>query len=114
MLRHIAPLALLFVSNIFMTYAWYGHLKFLASKPVFAAVLISWGVAFLEYCFQVPANRLGSQVYSLPQLKIMQEVITMTIFAGFTFFVMKEKLTLNYLWASFCMIGAVFFIFRGN
>ena len=83
-----------------------------------ARSLLSWlsssAGAFFEYCFQVPANRIGHTVYSLPQLKIMQEVITMTIFAGFSFFVMREKLSLNYLWASFCMVGAVFFIFRGN
>ena len=114
MLRYTAPLILLFVSNIFMTYAWYGHLKYVGAKPLIVAILVSWGVAFFEYCFQVPANRIGHAVYSLPQLKIMQEVITMAIFAGFSFFVMKEKLSLNYLWASFCMVGAVFFIFRGN
>ena len=114
MLRYTAPLSLLFVSNIFMTYAWYGHLKYVGAKPLIVAILVSWGVAFFEYCFQVPANRIGHAVYSLPQLKIMQEVITMAIFAGFSFFVMKEKLSLNYLWASFCMVGAVFFIFRGN
>ncbi|MDO4562011.1 MAG: DMT family protein [bacterium] len=114
MLRYAAPLMLLFISNIFMTYAWYGHLKYVGAKPLIVAILISWGVAFFEYCFQVPANRIGHTVYSLPQLKIMQEIITMTIFAGFSFFVMKEKLSLNYLWASFCMVGAVFFIFRGN
>ena len=91
-----------------------GTLKYVGAKPLIVAILISWGVAFFEYCFQVPANRIGHTVYSLPQLKIMQEVITMTIFAGFSFFVMREKLSLNYLWASFCMVGAVFFIFRGN
>ena len=114
MLRYTAPLILLFVSTLFMTYAWYGHLKYVGAKPLIVAILVSWGVAFFEYCFQVPANRIGHAVYSLPQLKIMQEVITMAIFAGFSFFVMKEKLSLNYLWASFCMVGAVFFIFRGN
>jgi len=81
------------------------------SKPLLFAIHASWGVAFFEYCFQVPANRLGSQIYTLPQLKIMQEVITMCVFASFSFFIMKEKLTLNFLWASFCMVGAVFFIF---
>lgn len=114
MIRHILPLVMLFISNIFMTYAWYGHLKYLASRPVVVAVLISWGIAFLEYCFQVPANRVGSTVYSLPQLKIIQEVITMTVFAAFTCFVMKERLTMNYFYAALCMIGAVFFVFRGN
>ena len=116
MLRHVLPLVMLLVSNVFMTYAWYGHLKYLAAKPVMFmfAVLISWGIAFLEYCFQVPANRIGSTVYTLPQLKIIQEVITMTVFAAFSYFVMKERLTMNYLYAALCMVGAVFFIFRGN
>lgn len=86
----------------------------MSAKPLIFAILASWGIAFFEYCFQVPANRLGHQIYTLPQLKIMQEVITMCVFATFTFFVMKEKLTLNYLWASLCMVGAVFFIFRPN
>ena len=112
MLRHVLPLVMLLVSNVFMTYAWYGHLKYLAAKPVMFAVLISWGIAFLEYCFQVPANRIGSTVYTLPQLKIIQEVITMTVFAAFSYFVMKERLTMNYLYAALCMVGAVFFIFR--
>lgn len=114
MLRHVLPLFMLLVSNVFMTYAWYGHLKYLAAKPIMITVLVSWGIAFLEYCFQVPANRMGSTVYSLPQLKIIQEVITMTVFAAFSYFVMKEKLTMNYLYAALCMVGAVFFIFRGN
>lgn len=114
MLKFFCPIALLFISNIFMTYAWYGHLKYVASRPVFIAIVISWFIAFFEYCFQVPANRMGHLVYTLPQLKIMQEVITMTVFAGFSVFVMKEKLSLNYLWAALCMTGAVFFLFRGN
>ena len=113
MYRHLVPIMLLLVSNVFMTFAWYGHLKYLGTKPLLTAIIVSWGVAFFEYCFQVPANRLGSTVYTLPQLKIIQEVITMTIFAGFAVFVMKERLSLNYLWASLCMVGAVFFIFRG-
>ena len=107
-------IVLLVLSNVFMTFAWYGHLKNLSTAPWFIAALVSWGIAFFEYCFQVPANRMGHTLYSLPQLKIMQEIITMAVFAGFTVFVMKEKLTLNYLWASLCMFGAVFFIFRGN
>ena len=112
--RYAVPIILLFISNIFMTYAWYGHLKHLGTKPLFIAIIVSWGIALFEYCFQVPANRLGHEVYTLPQLKIIQEVITMTIFAGFTVFIMKEKLTMNYLWASLCMVGAVFFMFKGN
>lgn len=104
--------ALLVLSNIFMTYAWYGHLKTLGSKPLWIAILVSWGVAFFEYCFQVPANRIGYQYFSLAQLKIIQEVITMVIFSGFAILVMKEELNRNYLYASLCMIGAVYFIFR--
>lgn len=110
----IRPIALLFMSNIFMTFAWYGHLKNLKDSPLFWAILVSWGIAFFEYVLQVPANRMGSEYYSLPQLKIIQEVITMIVFAGFTYFFMKQPLKLDYLWATFCMIGAVYFIFRGN
>jgi uncharacterized protein (DUF486 family) len=95
-----------------MTFAWYGHLKSLKDTPLYWAILISWGIALFEYILQVPANRLGSEHYSLPQLKIIQEVITMIVFAGFTFFVMKQPLKLDYLWASFCILGAVYFIFR--
>lgn len=108
------PIVLLLISNLFMTYAWYGHLKYMSARPLVVVILVSWSIAFFEYCFQVPGNRLGHLVYTLPQLKIMQEVITMCVFAGFTYFVMKEKLTLNYLWAAFCMVGAVYFIFRGQ
>lgn len=95
-----------------MTYAWYGHLKDLKHKPLILAILLSWMVAFVEYCFQVPANRIGFQTYSLGQLKIMQEVITMGVFAVFSIFYMKNQLSLNYLWAALCMLGAVYFIFR--
>lgn len=114
MARYAMPIVLLLISNLFMTYAWYGHLKYMSARPLLVVILVSWSIAFFEYCFQVPGNRLGHLVYTLPQLKIMQEVITMCVFAGFTYFVMKEKLTLNYLWAAFCMIGAVYFIFRGQ
>ncbi|MEG1641828.1 MAG: DMT family protein [Synergistaceae bacterium] len=113
-IKFATPIILLLISNVFMTYAWYGHLKHMGSKPLIIAIVISWLIAFFEYCFQVPANRLGNQIYTLPQLKIIQEVITMTIFAGFSYFIMKEKLTLNYLWATLCMVGAVFFIFKQN
>lgn len=113
MFERAMPLVFLVISNMFMTYAWYGHLKNLSAKPLYVAILVSWCVAFFEYCFQVPGNRLGFRVYSLPQLKIMQEVITMCVFAGFCVFFMKEKLTMNYLYAALCMVGAVFFIFRG-
>lgn len=114
MVRYAAPIVLLLISNVFMTYAWYGHLKYLGAKPLIVVIAVSWGVAFFEYCFQVPANRLGHEIFTLPQLKIIQEVITMTIFAGFSVFIMKERLTLNYVWAALCMVGAVFFIFRAH
>ncbi len=106
------PIALLVVANIFMTYAWYGHLKDLKDKPIVVAIIASWLIAFMEYCFQVPANRLGHQVFTLGQLKIIQEVITMCIFAAFSMLYMKEKITLDYLWAGFCLVGAVYFMFR--
>ncbi len=106
------PLGLLLISNIFMTFAWYGHLKTLNDKPIWIVILISWLIAFFEYCFMVPANRLGSEVYSLPQLKILQEVITMVVFSLFTIFYMKQELKWDYLWAGCCLLGAVYFIFR--
>lgn len=106
------PVLLLLIANVFMTFAWYGHLKNLADKPLWLAILFSWGVAFMEYCFQVPANRLGAAVYSLPQLKIMQEVITLVVFFLFAWLYMGAKPSWNYLWAGFCLVGAVFFIFR--
>ncbi|MBB5353581.1 hypothetical protein HNR46_003842 [Haloferula luteola] len=104
--------AMLAVSNIFMTFAWYGHLKDLKDKPLMVAVLASWGIAFFEYLVQVPANRLGHQVFSLGQLKILQEVITLSVFIPFAVIFMKEKLTWNYLGACCCLAGAVFFMFR--
>ncbi len=108
----ISPIVLLLISNVFMTYAWYGHLKDHKSKPLFAVILLSWSVAFLEYCFQVPANRLGHAVFNLGQLKVLQEVITLGVFAGFSLLYMRERLTLDYLWASLCMVGAAYFMFR--
>ncbi|MFA4985779.1 MAG: DMT family protein [Candidatus Brocadiia bacterium] len=107
------PILLLFGSNIFMTYAWYGHLKDMRGKAVFAAILVSWGVAFFEYCLQVPANRIGYSVYSLGQLKVIQEIITMCVFGGFCVLYMKEPLKLDFLWAGLCLVGAAFFMFRG-
>ena len=104
----VRPIGLLLISNVFMTYAWYGHIKDLR----WIAIVVSWGVAFLEYCFQVPANRIGSDVYTLGQLKIIQEVITMTVFSGFAVWYMGVPLTRNYVYASICLIGAVYFIFR--
>ena len=117
-----APLAarltvpgLLVLSNLFMTYAWYGHLKDARNAPLWTAILLSWGVAFLEYCLQVPANRIGFQEagYSLQQLKVMQEVITMAVFAAFAVLYMKERITLDFLWASICLAAAAWFMFRG-
>jgi len=104
---------LLVLSNCFMTFAWYGHLKSLANKPWIIAVLISWGIAFFEYLIQVPANRIGhAGNVSLAQLKIMQEVITLAVFVPFSLIYMKEPLRWNFLWAALCMTGAVYFIFR--
>ncbi|MFO7188930.1 MAG: DMT family protein [Pseudomonadota bacterium] len=103
---------LLCASNVFMTFAWYAHLKELSAKPWIVAALVSWGVALFEYLLQVPANRIGYTVLTLPQLKILQETITLTVFVPFALFYMKEPLKLDYLWASLCIMGAVYFIFR--
>ena len=111
-MARILPLFLLSIANIFMTFAWYGHLKNFKESPLWMVILISWSIAFFEYCFQVPANRLGSAYFTLPQLKILQEVITLIVFAGFSVWYMKIPLKLDYLWASFCLMGAVFFVFR--
>jgi len=108
----IFPFILLFFSNCFMTYAWYGHLRDLRARPVILAILVSWGVAFFEYCLQVPANRIGSAYFTLPQLKVIQEVLTMVVFAGFCVFYMREKLSWDFLWAGLCLTGAVYFMFR--
>jgi len=108
----IISISLLLCSNVFMTFAWYAHLKELNGKPWLLAALLSWGVALFEYLLQVPANRIGYQALSLGQLKIIQEVITLTVFVPFAFFYMKEPLKLDYLWAALCILGAVFFIFR--
>ena len=101
---------LLICSNLFMTFAWYGHLKHLNSKPWLVAALVSWGIALFEYLLQVPANRIGHTTMSLPQLKIIQEVITLSVFIPFSVFYMHEPIKLNYLWAALCMMGAVYFI----
>ena len=103
---------LLCLSNVFMTFAWYGHLKTLQSKPVYVAILVSWGIAFFEYVLMVPANRIGVQYFTVPQLKVMQEVITMVVFAGFAVFYLQVPLKLDYLWAGLCLVGAVYFMFR--
>lgn len=101
---------LLTVSNIFMTFAWYGHLRF-KSAPLWEAILVSWLIAFLEYCFQVPANRLGSMEFSAAQLKILQEVITLVVFSGFSVLYLKQQFSWNYLAAFGCILGAVYFVF---
>lgn len=103
---------LLIASNVFMTFAWYGHLKNMQHKPLWIAIMVSWGIAFFEYVMQVPANRYGYGMFTLGQLKIIQEIITMIVFAGFAFWYMGKPLSWNYLYAAFCMIGAAYFIFR--
>jgi uncharacterized protein len=103
---------LLLASNVFMTFAWYAHLKNLSSSPWYIAALVSWGIALFEYLFQVPANRIGYSELSLGQLKVMQEAITLAVFVPFSVLYMKEGLKLDYLWAALCLVGAVYFIFR--
>jgi uncharacterized protein len=103
---------LLSLSNVFMTFAWYAHLKNLSDRPWWIAALVSWGIALFEYMFQVPANRIGYTALSLAQLKILQEVITLTVFVPFAVFYMQQPLKLDYLWAALCIVGAVYFIFR--
>ena len=109
----LKTIALLALSNVFMTFAWYAHLRDLSHKPWIVAALISWGIALFEYLVQVPANRIGYTELSLPQLKILQEAITLTVFVPFAVLYMKEPLRLDYLWAALCLCGAVYFIFRG-
>jgi uncharacterized protein (DUF486 family) len=103
---------LLALSNIFMTFAWYAHLKDLSARPWYIAAFASWGIALFEYLLQVPANRIGYTELSLPQLKIMQEAITLAVFVPFALFYMHQPLKLDYLWAALCIMGAVYFIFR--
>ena len=105
---------LLTLSNIFMTFAWYAHLKDLDKRPWILVVLVSWGIAFFEYLIQVPANRIGFSEMNLGQLKILQEAITLMVFVPFALFYMKQPLRLDFLWAGLCICGAVYFIFRGN
>jgi len=107
-------IVLLTCSNIFMTFAWYGHLKHFRDKPLFLAILVSWGIAFFEYTLQVPANRFGYGQFTLPQLKVMQEIITMCVFAGFAYWYMQQSLRWDFLWAGFCLVAAAYFMFRGN
>ncbi len=111
-MQPLTAIGLLIMSNIFMTFAWYGHLKNHKATALWLVILISWGIAFFEYCLQVPANRIGSETFTLPQLKIIQEVITMVVFAGFSIWYMDQPLKTDYIWASLCMVGAVYFIFR--
>jgi uncharacterized protein len=108
----LATVVLLCCSNVFMTFAWYGHLRSLPNRSWLVAALVSWSIALIEYLFQVPANRIGHQVMSVGQLKILQEVITLSVFVPFSVLYMKEKPSLDYLWAGFCLLGAVFFLFR--
>lgn len=110
----LTTMLLLTLSNVFMTFAWYAHLKELSHKPWIAAALLSWSLAFFEYMLQVPGNRIGYTVMSVGQLKILQEVITLSVFVPFAFYYLREPLKLDYLWAALCILGAVFFIFRGK
>jgi uncharacterized protein (DUF486 family) len=107
-------IVLLMCSNLFMTYAWYGHLRDFKGKPLFVAILVSWGVAFFEYCLQVPANRIGFQYFSLAQLKVIQEIVTMVIFAVFAVVYMKQPLRSDFAWAGLCLVAAAYFMFRGR
>ena len=104
---------LLMASNVFMTFAWYAHLKELSAKPWWIAALVSWGIALFEYLLQVPANRIGYTQMTLPQLKILQEAITLVVFVPFAVLYMKQPVKLDYLWASLCIVDAVYFVFRG-
>ncbi|MGD0589583.1 MAG: DMT family protein [Bacteroidota bacterium] len=108
----IRTTCLLICSNIFMTFAWYGHLKNLHESKWYIAALVSWGIALFEYLLQVPANRIGYTELSLSQLKIMQEIITLSVFVPFAIFYMRQPLKLDYLWAGLCLLGAVYFMFR--
>ena len=109
----IIPTTLLLIaSNVFMTFAWYAHLRNLAGKPWYIAAFVSWGIALFEYLLQVPANRIGYTQMSLPQLKVLQEVITLAVFVPFAAFNMQKPVKLDYVWAGVCMMGAVYFVFR--
>ena len=110
----LTAVGLLVASNVFMTFAWYAHLKTLNDRPWFVAALLSWGIALFEYLLQVPANRIGYGEIGIAQLKLLQEVITVTVFVPFAHFYLKEPLKLDYLWAALCVLGAVFFVFRSR
>ena len=105
---------LLVASNVFMTFAWYAHLRNLSDRKWYVAALVSWGIALFEYLLQVPANRIGYTALTLPQLKILQEVITLAVFVPFAIFYMRQQLRLDFLWAGLCLLGAVYFMFRGQ
>ena len=108
----LLTILLLIAANIFMTFAWYAHLRNMADRPWYLAAFASWGIALFEYLLQVPANRIGAQTLSLAQLKILQEVITLSVFVPFALFYMQQPITLNFVWAALCMVGAVYFMFR--
>ena len=110
----LRTIVLLTLSNVFMTFAWYGHLRTLNDRKWYIAAVASWGIAFFEYLLQVPANRIGYTVMTLPQLKILQEALALAVFAPFAIYYMRQPLKLDYLWAALCIMGAVFFIFRGQ
>ena len=110
----VRTVVLLILSNVFMTFAWYAHLKNLADRKWYIAAVVSWGIALFEYLLQVPANRIGYTQLSLPQLKILQEVITLAVFAPFAVLYMKQSLRLDHLWAALCLLGAVYFAFRSH
>ncbi|HEY0973098.1 MAG TPA: DMT family protein [Solimonas sp.] len=110
----VQTIGLLTLSNVFMTFAWYAHLKEMNSRPWLVAALVSWGIALFEYLLQVPANRIGFTQYNVGQLKIIQEVITLTVFVPFAVFYLRQPLKLDYLWAALCILGAVYFVFRGD
>ncbi len=111
---YLLTVGLLFCSNIFMTFAWYAHLRNLSDRHWMIAALVSWGIALFEYLLQVPANRIGHEVMNVGQLKILQEVMTLLVFVPFSVFYLKERLSLDYLWAGLCLLGAVFFLFRSK
>ena len=104
---------LLFGSNVFMTFAWYAHLRNLRAKPLIVAIAVSWGIAFFEYVLQVPANRIGYGALTLAQLKVLQEVITLSVFVPFAILYMRQPIKTDFLWAGLCLVGAVYFVFRG-
>jgi len=114
MRSNVVVVLMLALSNVFMTFAWYGHLKNLKDRPWWIAALVSWGIALFEYLLQVPANRIGSRTMTIPQLKILQEAITLTVFVPFAILFLRERMRLDFLWAALCMMAAVFFVFRGS